>query len=168
MLQADWSICRLRPNGVSTGTMATQFDCTPQSPQPSHTRSLMKTRLLGSGKCAALAPPPLLGRTGLVVDDDAGARHLHEFLLHRLQIVAVMEGHMRREAGIGWIFVGLVGDDRDALDAFGAHLMGDHRHAELAVMRLAAGHGDGVVVEDLVGDVDAATPIAARMASRPE
>ena len=53
------------------------------------------------------------------------------------------------------MFLRLVGDDGDALDAFGAHLMGDHRHGELAVMRLAAGHGDGIVEEDLVGDVDA-------------
>ena len=29
------------------------------------------------------------------------------------------------------------------------------RHAERAVMRLAAGHGDRVIVENLVGDVDA-------------
>ncbi len=41
LLQADWSISRLRPNGVSFGRMATQFDCTPQSPQPSQTAVLM-------------------------------------------------------------------------------------------------------------------------------
>ena len=40
---------RLRPNSVSSGCTETQFDLTPQSPQPSQTRSLMKTRLSGSG-----------------------------------------------------------------------------------------------------------------------
>ena len=35
---------------------------------------------------------------------------------------------------------------------------------EIAVVRLAAGHGDGVVVEDLVGDVDAGRRSTARIA----
>jgi hypothetical protein len=48
LLQADWSICRLRPNSVSTGRIAMQLDSRPQSPQPSHTASLMKTRVCGS------------------------------------------------------------------------------------------------------------------------
>src|SRR5258708_31921895 len=48
LLHDDWSIARLRPNSVSIGTIETQFDCTPQSPQPSHTVSLMITRLGGS------------------------------------------------------------------------------------------------------------------------
>ena len=39
----------LAAEGVSTGWMATQFDLTPQSPQPSQTSSLMKTRRFGSG-----------------------------------------------------------------------------------------------------------------------
>jgi hypothetical protein len=54
LLQADWSMARLRPSSVSTGTIATQFDCTPQSPQPSQTSVLMKTRRSGSGKVPRL------------------------------------------------------------------------------------------------------------------
>ena len=49
LLQEDWSISRLRPSTVSSGRMETQFDCTPQSPQPSQTSGLMNTRLSGSG-----------------------------------------------------------------------------------------------------------------------
>ena len=49
LLQFDWSIWRLRPNSVSSGCTETQFDCTPQSPQPSQTSSLTMTRLSGSG-----------------------------------------------------------------------------------------------------------------------
>ena len=54
LLQLDWSMRRLRPNSVSTGWIETQFDCTPQSPQPSQTSSLMMTRLSGSGKVPRL------------------------------------------------------------------------------------------------------------------
>jgi len=50
LLQLDWSMVRLRPHSVSSGCTETQFDLTPQSPQPSHTSSLMITRLSGSGK----------------------------------------------------------------------------------------------------------------------
>ena len=41
LLQADWSMTRLRPHSVSTGVMATQFDTMPQSPQPSQTAWFM-------------------------------------------------------------------------------------------------------------------------------
>jgi hypothetical protein len=49
LLQLDWSMVRLRPHSVSSGCTDTQFDFTPQSPQPSQTSSLMITRLSGSG-----------------------------------------------------------------------------------------------------------------------
>ena len=54
MLQADWSMARLVPSSVSSGDTATQFDFTPQSPQPSHTAGLMNTRLSGSGNLPRL------------------------------------------------------------------------------------------------------------------
>src|SRR5262245_8323798 len=54
LLQADWSMARLVPSAVSSGTTATQFDFTPQSPQPSHTAGLMNTRLSGLGKVPRL------------------------------------------------------------------------------------------------------------------
>jgi len=40
---------RLRPNSVSTGSIDMQELCTLQSPQPSHTASLITTRRGGSG-----------------------------------------------------------------------------------------------------------------------
>jgi hypothetical protein len=49
LLQEDWLIWRLRPSSVSSGSTDRQFDCTEQSPQPSHTASLMTARLAGSG-----------------------------------------------------------------------------------------------------------------------
>ena len=49
LLQLDWLMARLRPNSVSSGSTDRQWDCSEQSPQPSHTRSLMSTRRAGSG-----------------------------------------------------------------------------------------------------------------------
>src|SRR5215469_5532631 len=72
LLQLDWSMVRLRPNSVSSGCTDTQFDCTPQSPQPSHTSSLMITRRAGS-ELAALAAPALFRRARLVVDQHGAA-----------------------------------------------------------------------------------------------
>ncbi len=48
-LHDDWSTARLRPSSVSTGTSETQFDCTPQSPQPSQMSVLMNTRFSDFG-----------------------------------------------------------------------------------------------------------------------
>jgi hypothetical protein len=47
LLQVLWLMRRLRPNSVSTGSTLRQLLCTLQSPQPSHTSSLMTTTLSG-------------------------------------------------------------------------------------------------------------------------
>ena len=63
----------------------------------------------------------------------------------------------RRARGeiVGRVLVGIVGDDGEALGAFGGDLVRDLRDREAAFGRLAAGHGDRVIIKDLVGDVDA-------------
>ncbi len=109
---------------------------------------------------AALAPPPLLRGAGLVVDQDAGALHFAQPLLHRVELAAVEEldafrERARRQRSVGPL-PDLVREHDDRSDALRAHLARDLRHAQRAVHRLAAGHRDRVVVEDLVGDVDAA------------
>ena len=43
-LHEDWFMRRLRPRKLSTGMTAAHCDCSTQSPQPSHTRSLMNAR----------------------------------------------------------------------------------------------------------------------------
>ena len=48
--------------------------------------------------------------------------------------------------------LGLFRDDIDLADAFGRELARDLRHGEAAFRRLSAGHGDGVVEQELVGD----------------
>ncbi len=47
----------------------------------------------------------------------------------------------------------MVRDQRDALHTLGARDLGDRLHRDGPVDRLAAGHGDGIVVQHLVGDV---------------
>ena len=54
LLQLLWLMVRLRPNSVSSGSTLRQLDCTPQSPQPSQTSSLMTTRLAGSTRLPRL------------------------------------------------------------------------------------------------------------------
>src|ERR1700734_1068427 len=46
-LHDDWLIWVLRPYFVCTGWTDRQLDFVPQSPQPSHTRSLISTRSAG-------------------------------------------------------------------------------------------------------------------------
>src|SRR5581483_1770485 len=48
LLQDDWLILRFLPNSVSTGSTDTQLEVLEQSPQPSHTSSLMNARFGGS------------------------------------------------------------------------------------------------------------------------
>ena len=103
---------------------------------------------------AALASTALLGGAGLVVDQDRHAGHFAHALLHRIELVAMDEFDADREDLGLRPFLDIVGDDDDRLHAFGTHLMRDVGHGQRAVDRLATGHGDGIVVEDLVGDVD--------------
>ena len=111
--------------------------------------------LLRIDDLAALAATTLLGGAGLVVDQDAGALHLAQRLLHGVELATVVEGDAVREDRRIGPLLDVVADQRDGLHAFGAHLLGDLRHGEGAVHRLAAGHRHRIVVEDLVGDVDA-------------
>ena len=156
MLQLDWSIVRLRPNSVSSGWIETQFDFTPQSPQPSQTSAVDDDALVGIGIEAALPPPPLLRRAGLVVDQDAEA-------LRRSRSSSCTAASSER-----WWMVMPAGHAVPLGYLCGSSVTSAMRFApsaatcrailstrEVALDRLAAGHGDGVVVEDLVGDVDA-------------
>ena len=60
LLQACWSIWRLRPRGVSSGSTDRQFDSMPQSPQPSQTSGLITTNASG------VASSPFLRRRRLL------------------------------------------------------------------------------------------------------
>ena len=155
MLQLDWSISRLRPNSVSIGRTETQFDLHAAIAAAFADQRVDEDALVGIGDLAALAAPALFGRAGLVVDQHRDAR-----------IVAQLASAPRRaRRGDGWstpggksvpvgVFLAARRPRRRSLHAFGGELAGDLRHGQVAVDRLAAGHGDRVVEQHLVGDVD--------------
>jgi hypothetical protein len=67
----------------------------------------------------------------------------------------MVNGRAGGEIASARIFSGLVRYNGDALGAFGRDLMRDLGDAKAAFGRLAAGHRHRVVIEYLVGDVDA-------------
>ncbi len=89
MLQVVWSMRVLRPNSVSTGCTDRQLLLTPQSPQPSHTASLMMTRVRRDRQLAALALAARLGRALLVVDQHGDALGVAQNALGFVEAVAV-------------------------------------------------------------------------------
>ena len=102
---------------------------------------------------AALASASLLGRAGLVVDQCRYAGGLAQVALDRFQFFPVTDRYAMGQVGGAVGPLGAVGDDDDVVHAFREQLSHDHRDRQLAVHRLAAGHCDRVVIEDLVGDV---------------
>src|SRR5690606_23344228 len=74
---------------------------------------------------AALAPPPLLGRAGLVVDENGNALDLAQLSLHRVQLTPVVHRGALGKAHSAPIFFGFIRNDSDALHALRPHLLGD-------------------------------------------
>ena len=107
---------------------------------------------------AALAATALFGRASLVIDHHREALDLAQFALDLIEIVAMAHAGSRREPLNADVFLRLVGNDDDARRPFGGDLPGNQRHRERPIVRLAAGHRDGIVEQDLVGDVDACRP----------
>ena len=109
----------MRPNSVSIGSTDRQALFSPQSPQPSQTRSLMWMRCGGVGRLAALAQAAALGRALLVVDEDRDALDLGELGLRVRELVAVHQPGDRVELD-ALVALGLLGGDDDLLDALEA------------------------------------------------
>ena len=106
------------------------------------------------GQGTAAAPAPHFGGTGLVVDEHADPMRQAQLTLHRVELFARAHLHARGEDRLAWVLVRVVGEHDDARHTLGSDLARQLRHAQVAVHRLPAGHRDGVVVEQLVGDVD--------------
>jgi len=111
--------------------------------------------LVRIGKQAAFATAAFFRRTGLIIDQHSQSRNLAQIFLNGIQFRSVMKRRSRGPGVSGIVFVRLVGNQHDTLRALGRNLAGDFVNRETALMRLTAGHGDGVVVEDLVGHVGA-------------
>ena len=100
---------------------------------------------------STLAQPAPFGGAGLVVEDRRDAAIFAELAAHRIHVVAVAQDRSRRQGHAG-ITVGLVGDQRHFLHAFGCEFGQDLHRTHGAFDRLAAGHRNEAVIEDLVGD----------------
>ena len=113
--------------------------------------------LVGRGQRAAFAAAALFGGAGLVVDDGRAALEGAELALDAVQFVAVVHGHalgQRHAVVLG----GFVGDDDQFGHALGLEAVHDLQHRVALgplAHALAARHGHGVVVQQLVGDVHA-------------
>ncbi len=105
---------------------------------------------------AALATATLFGRAGLVEDQDRHAFDGTQMLLHCVQFATIVKRDLRRkQVASPRPLADVVADHRNLMNAFGAQLMCNVGHGERAVHRLPAGHRHRIVVENLVGDVDA-------------
>ena len=115
-LQLVWWMRVLRPYAVSTGCTDRQLLLSPQSPQPSHTRSLMTTRQSGLATMPAAAIAAQLGRAALVVDQhgDAGDRGQLDLRLHQPAAVAHLDAAVGERPEVGVVpLAGVVGRDDD-------------------------------------------------------
>src|SRR5436190_2379515 len=99
------------------------------------------------GRAAALAAAPLLGRASLIVNKRGKPRDRAKLALDGIELVTVTDIDALWQTGAPAVFAGLVGHDDDPFCAFGQNLLRDLRHGRCAFDRLAAGHGDGIVVE---------------------
>ncbi len=102
-----------------------------------------------------LAVAAQVGGAALVVDQGRHAGHLPQLELHRLEFIPVDHARIRRPRRRSRVLAGVIGDDDGAPHTLGLEPARQLRHRHLAGGVLAAGHGDGPVVEDLVGDVGA-------------
>ena len=107
--------------------------------------------LVRVGDLAALAQAAALGGAHLVVDQHRHAGEFAQFALHALQRAPVLHGHARGQRH-AVVAARVVGHHHDAAHALGQQLGGHLRHRQLAVHRLAAGHGNEAVDQQLVGD----------------
>jgi hypothetical protein len=105
------------------------------------------------GEAAALAAAALLGGAGLVVDEGADAPGLAQLALGFVEPLAVADLDAGGEVGDALVFLRFVAHHDDARNILGGELARQLRHGQRAVHRLAAGHGHGVVEQQLVGDV---------------
>ena len=145
----------LRPNGVSTGCTLRQFETSPQWPQPSHTASLIITRVAGIG-----ARPRLRSRrssaahswsyTSTVTPGTSrSSRWTASSCVRRCTFTPGANG------GGSAVAVGIVTDHVDPTDALGLQLPGERGDRQRARRVLATGHRDDAVGQDLERHVGA-------------
>ena len=114
-------------------------------------RAVDEGALVRIGPFAALAQPSALGGAGLVVQDHGHIGEFAEIALHRIELGAMVNLDDRCQRNT-FPLARIIADQRDLLHALGGEFTQDAGNRQLAVDRLAAGHRDEAVVQDLVGD----------------
>ena len=109
----------------------------------------------GLRHASTLSAPTFLRRAGLCVNEQRDPRQLAQFTLHGIEFGAITHRHASSQGAAIGITRDIIGDHGNALHAFAMHLMRDHRDRRLTLDRLAAGHRHRVVIQKLIGDVDA-------------
>ena len=104
----------------------------------------------------ALAPATLLSGTGLVINQYRAARNIAQLSLHLVQLRAVVEAYVIREQFLmAIVLFGLITEHHNPTHTFSRNLLRYHRHRNLAIHGLTAGHGHCVIEQNLVSNVDA-------------
>ena len=103
----------------------------------------------------ATAPAAFLRRAQLVVDHDRDTLHALEFRKYRFEILARAQLGGGRQLGRAGVFGRVVTEHYDLADALGLEFARQGGHGQRSGGLLAAGHGNGIVVENLECDVDA-------------
>ena len=104
---------------------------------------------------AALAAAAFLGGTDLIVEQDGHALDLAQFKLHGFHFFTRANGDALGPGRAAGVLVGVIGNDNDPGDALAGQLLGHGPGGEAAVVALAAGQGNRVVEQQLVGHVHA-------------
>ena len=99
-----------------------------------------------------LAATAFFCSAGLVIDQDGGAGHFAQLALYAVQLIAVIHRRVASQ-GNALEFLGLVGNHHNLACTLGMHLGNHVRDFQDPVYGLAACHGDGIVVQNLVGDI---------------
>ena len=102
----------------------------------------------------ALAAAAFFARTGLRIDQRRHARYLAQLALHIIELAAMTDRDAGRDSLVFAQQARLVGDDDLLTHALGRKLSRELRNTQLPIHMLSARHAHGVVIKNLVGDVD--------------
>ena len=143
----------LCPNSVSTGTTDRHVDCSPQSPQPSQTRSLIQTRSGGSASF-----PRWRSRRSSAAHRSSWMTTVTPPTFSSSAITSGRSSRWRTSATGSRVTLRYCSGSGVVTTTLRTPSMASSRVSSGTAMRperlLAAGHGHGAVVEEAVGDVD--------------
>ncbi len=109
---------------------------------------------VGVGELSLLAAAALFGGAGLDIEDRTDAAGIFQLALDVHHLGAFLKAHPLGKALAVHVFLFVI-DHNDRIDAHRHQFPRDLGRGQIALVGLTAGHRDGVVIEDLVGDIGA-------------